>query len=117
VNASKSFSRVFVIIDALDECDSAQRVTLLRILTEFGPSIRVLVTSRPEPDIEGVLESYPKIIPSAGDINADVRAYISTLIQRTQVSAILDRDIKSPEVREQARKELVEMLYRSSCGL
>jgi hypothetical protein len=106
-----------VIIDALDECESAQRVTLLRILTEFGPSIRVLVTSRPEPDIKGVLETYPKIIPSAGDVNADVRSYISTLIQRTQVSAILDRDIKSPEVREQTRKELVYILYRRSCGL
>ena len=67
-------SRVFVVIDALDEYPEGDRPTLLKRLRELRPTINLMVTSRYLDTIANDFEGSPQL-----EINAnieDVRAYI-----------------------------------------
>jgi hypothetical protein len=67
-------SRVFVVIDALDEYPEGDRSTLLKKLRELRPTINLMVTSRYLDTIANDFEGSPQL-----EINAnieDVRAYI-----------------------------------------
>lgn len=52
-----SFSTVFVLVDALDECDAESRFALLSILVDLQKktpaTLKLFFTSRPSPEIEG----------------------------------------------------------------
>ncbi|KAF4879415.1 Vegetative incompatibility protein HET-E-1 [Colletotrichum siamense] len=52
-----SFSTVFVLVDALDECDAESRFALLSILVDLQKktpaTLKLFFTSRPVPEIEG----------------------------------------------------------------
>ncbi|KAF7968345.1 hypothetical protein HWV62_30939 [Athelia sp. TMB] len=55
----KSFSSAYIIIDALDECAEQRRVLnwIQSITLQTSSSLHLLITSRPEPDIENSLRS------------------------------------------------------------
>ena len=66
---------ILLIIDALDECGSKKdRKHLMQVLSKgfsyLPPFIRVVVSSREEPDIKGVLESHPAVHSYHLDINS-----------------------------------------------
>ncbi|KAH6970504.1 hypothetical protein BKA56DRAFT_678495 [Ilyonectria sp. MPI-CAGE-AT-0026] len=62
--ADQNTGRKYCVIDALDECDRESQGTLLRQLQETfqsrnaPPNIRILVTSRPYPEIREYLEEF-----------------------------------------------------------
>lgn len=71
-----TMSKVFLIIDALDECPQGENIqqTLLTALQEVQPTIHLMFTSRPHVNIA---TKFPKIIPL--DIrtnNDDMESYI-----------------------------------------
>lgn len=79
------FGDVFIVADALDECPNNEnlREELLELIkemsTQSSSNIHLLVTSRPEPDIEELLRSLPttRAIPIQGSpIEADIKSYI-----------------------------------------
>lgn len=84
-----SFSRVketiVLILDAMDECgDPSTREELLRSLeTSFSrlpTNYRLLITSRPEPDLHELLHMHPFVVPFRLDPEAskrDVSTYLS----------------------------------------
>jgi hypothetical protein len=68
------YSKIFVVIDALDECPEAYRSTLLKKLRELRPAINLMVTSRPLDAIENDLAGSPQL--EIGANVEDIRAYI-----------------------------------------
>lgn len=63
--AVSGFSKVFIIIDALDECqlpNSHQRVLLTQISgLQSIDTLGLLITSRDNPDISGMFHNFPHL--------------------------------------------------------
>ncbi|KKP01340.1 ankyrin repeat protein [Trichoderma harzianum] len=79
-----SFSKVFIIIDALDECaevDDVRFITLTE-LKKLQHRMLLLVMSRPMPDPEGLLEDAIRINVEAS--LTDIRNYIEQRIDNTR---------------------------------
>jgi hypothetical protein len=68
------YSKIFVVIDALDEYPEGDRSTLLNKLRELRPRINLMVTSRYLDAIANDFEGSPQLEISANV--EDVRAYI-----------------------------------------
>ena len=98
----RTFDRVFVVIDALDECCEDERKAVLRSLDMLhkGSCCSIFVTSRPHPeDIKKAFELFPKI---------DIEATASNLKKYVQ------REIESKEnldeIDELFKDEIVEKI-------
>jgi hypothetical protein len=72
---------IFLIVDALDECDLATRKQLLPLLCSLGHSSRLLLTSRKEGDIANALRNMPSIEITAKDVENDIQEYIDRKIK------------------------------------
>jgi hypothetical protein len=68
------YSKIFVVIDALDEYPEGDRSTLLKKLRELRPAINLMVTSRYLDAIANDFKGSPQLEISANV--EDVRAYI-----------------------------------------
>jgi len=82
-------SRVYILSDAVDECEAKSRMIILdwikRLVEEIDvtlalkrsrPAFKVLVTSRPDGDIFDQLSSFPTIEVVSADTQTDMRALI-----------------------------------------
>ncbi|KAG8723033.1 hypothetical protein FRC09_005014 [Ceratobasidium sp. 395] len=76
-----------VVVDALDECGNAaarkQLLTCLLNLSQLVSWLRILVTSRPDPDLQEIFmrvepEYYTEFDIAKYDASADIRVFIST---------------------------------------
>ena len=115
---ARHFSSMFLVLDALDECTPEQRAELCEFfckIIEFsvGPnsalsqsartcacSIKLLVTSRKEPDIERVFrqKSFPKVEIEAEKVDCDIAIYVKAQIeQRIQDERLTLRDMTLKE--------------------
>ncbi|KAJ7605877.1 ankyrin repeat-containing domain protein [Roridomyces roridus] len=92
------YSKVFLIVDALDEYPEKQRDTLLRYLCALGPTVNLMLTSRPHIRIE---HTVPKSLMETLEIRAaeeDVRKYLDEQISR---SSRLSKHISSaPDLQD-----------------
>ncbi|EPS40860.1 hypothetical protein H072_5261 [Dactylellina haptotyla CBS 200.50] len=113
---SKQFGEIWIVIDALDECrtritTSADGVLawIADVLKGDQCNIHILVTSRPENDIQcGITDfaSPDSILPIEGSIIADdIKAYIH---KRVRTGGGLKRWRFHPEVREEIENELIK---------
>lgn len=83
-NSLKRFKRVWILLDALDECEIHSRQAVLKwlksLLTLGMSSVRLVATSRNEVDIQDAIEqiAVPKeMLPIDGDIiSPEIRAYV-----------------------------------------
>jgi hypothetical protein len=73
-----AYSKVFLLVDALDEYPEEQRETLLRKLSTVGSTVNLLLTSRPHIVIEHIfaLPKYLEIRATKDDIQEYVNAQI-----------------------------------------
>ena len=89
---SSHFKYVFLILDALDECNKDQRQDLLGFLTTVGTSkkastlsssVKLFVTSRREEDIRRAFTggSFPIIEIQANRVNKDIEQYVTAELQ------------------------------------
>lgn len=103
----RNFDRVFIIIDALDECDeNNHRKPFLEFLNKlrYNSSSNIFVTSRPYPDdVKKVFEGSSKIMIKADD--SDLRKYISREIQCSEAADDIDDNFK---------KEIVEKVVQGA---
>lgn len=86
-------SPIVIVIDALDECGNAHaRKSLLAVLAEdsakWAPALRIIMTSRAEPDIHSALESQPHIFSLELDITSDNNADDILRYFRHRISSI-----------------------------
>ncbi|KAJ7302178.1 hypothetical protein DFH08DRAFT_669087, partial [Mycena albidolilacea] len=94
----KEFSKVFIIVDAMDEYPEFQREILLQQLAAMGNNVNLMITSRPHVSPES--SSFPDL--ETLDIQAapeDIQAYINAQIK---LSPRLSKHIqKEPVLREE----------------
>lgn len=104
----KSFSAVYIVIDALDECpnNDGTRNQLLTILRSIQrqTDLRLMVTSRFIPDIEAEFKLIPKLEIRASD--ADVKRFIRGQIHR--LPNCIRRDARLQAVVEEKIAEAVD---------
>lgn len=106
LEVSKSFPKVFLIFDALDECHPEnQRRFLLPIFLQMGrDGISVFLTSRPHPeDIQDLLKDTVKIELSAQD--GDIEAYIVARIDENPRARGL---VRQGRCKERIISELID---------
>jgi hypothetical protein len=79
-----AYSRAFIIVDALDECDEASgaRRDLITQLLRLPPNISLMITSRDVPSIQHKLSHFCRLEIRASD--ADVRTYLERRIEREE---------------------------------
>ena len=120
MNALKSLleanGRVYLIIDALDECppingERAKLVTMLDTLKNFGiPQLSILVTSRMESDLNGLahMSTFPPVNIQTSELEGDIRLHV-----RNQLSN--DSKLRGwpPDLRDEIEVELVA----GACGM
>lgn len=89
------YERIFIVIDALDECDATHKKGLLEFLSliQSRPSVRVLVTSR------SFSENFLKHLNAACSTNigaheTDLRKYILQEIDSSDNVDVIDEDFK-----------------------
>lgn len=95
---------VYIIIDALDECESKSRNGLLNLLYELTDCAKVLVISRPYPEeIRKAFGRTPQIEIKAH--STDLELYINRQIE--------DSDIVD-DINDTFRKQLVSKIVQSA---
>jgi len=89
-------SRLFIVFDALDECDaSANRGPVVELINDIKKSrARLVVTSRPyPPDIDRLFGDCPQILVEASD--SDIRAFVlDQIAQSDHMSMIIGGSLK-----------------------
>ena len=107
----RGFSKVFVIVDALDECpeDDGRWTNLLNALLSLPGTVKLLVTARPLATIKGDFEGMASLDIRADD--KDMRMYVKGRIPREKRLA---RHVKKdPTLGE----TLVETIVNSAKGM
>jgi hypothetical protein len=94
---AQKFSRVFIIIDALDECSNDDRtrrrlLEKLRTLQKLA-SVNLMVTSRPFPDIIEEFESAITLEIRASE--GDIRAYLEEQMSRLPRCVLKDSRLQA----------------------
>ena len=103
-----SFAEVYIIIDALDECDPTILNTFIRPLTKL-PDIRLLVTSRDLPYIERCFASWRRLAIRANE--ADIKSYVQDRIkEEVELADFVSED-------EDLCEKIVGTLVQKSCGM
>ena len=107
-SVATSFARVFIVIDALDECDPAVLNSFIRPLTKL-PDICVLVSSRDLPSIERCFASCRRLEIRANE--ADIRSYVQDRIEEeVELADFVNED-------ENLREKIICTLVQRSCGM
>jgi hypothetical protein len=105
------YSRVFIVVDALDEYPEEHRNILLGCLSTLGPTVNLMLTSRPHINIENAFANSNLEIMEVRAREHDIRRHIDGQIVK---SSRLSRHIKnSPNLRE----EIVTTILRRSDGM
>lgn len=96
---SNLYKRIYVVLDALDECTDDVRWELIEILREIEPRVHLLVTSRDLNSIEEELQDFERQEIKAN--KADLELFIDHHIQKNknlrkivQKSPTISEDIK-----------------------
>lgn len=80
-------SRIFVIIDGLDEIiDRSGILDFLNELAFLGSSFKIFVASRPEFDLEVAFESYLTVAITQIDVQSDMETYVHQRFEKLQIS-------------------------------
>ncbi|KAJ7613770.1 ankyrin repeat-containing domain protein [Mycena polygramma] len=96
------YSRVFILVDGLDEYPQEPRDTLLRYLGALGSSVNLLLTSRPHIIIGHIISSYEMVEIRATE--HDIGIYLDSKIAQ---SKRLSNHIKASLVLQQSLKPTV----------
>lgn len=108
------YSRITVVLDALDECDKSSRHELFKIInffsTQSGHSIRVFVSARPEPDIMACFEKFPVIATENLGVQKDIKSFI-----RNRITYLWDNSWTS--ISKEVQTETIDTLTEKSNGM
>lgn len=111
-NMVQQAGELWIVLDALDECTGRNDglagglLSWIRGLRDAVLNIRILVTSRPEQDIQAAIESWAhteEVIPlQSGLVSDDINAYIN---MRTKA---MSRWQSRPDIQEKIQSALIE---------
>jgi len=92
------FSRIFIVLDGLDECKKETQATILSIIHEMSrahTSLSFLLTSREEELISTSLKDHGHLKITADDNSADIDAFIEAAVKQNIESGSLVIDKSS----------------------
>jgi hypothetical protein len=102
-SAVADFSKVYLVIDALDEYPETKRHMLLKHLAALKPNINLLFTSRPHITPEMFFPNTPALEVRATE--EDIRRYLDAQIQN---SFRLSKHVQSrPELRQEIENKII----------
>lgn len=107
-------SKVFVVIDALDECSEKNnsRATLLTTLRTLEPTLNIMATSRFLENIRVEFQPMAQLEISAS--NKDVEMYVTERISReAQLSRFVEKDMALKKAIVEAVVETAQKMYGS----
>ena len=105
INCAKLVGRVFIVIDALDECiERSELLEKLANIANAQTNINIFLTSRKEFDIEQYFESIPKLSIDPTDVASDVEVFVNNQL----LGLIKTRKLKlrDPDLRIEIQKIL-----------
>ncbi len=112
---AEQFSVLFVLLDALDECNN--REDLLQVLKEFVgwglENLHIIVTSRKEKDIEELFKDLVdarSICIQTAPVDKDIRTYVRHRLQA-------DRSFKMWRKKPEVQKEIETTLMGKAQGM
>jgi hypothetical protein len=93
----KSSGRTRIVVDALDECNAAERVEVLQALFEVQKAGRVnlLVTSRESLDVKLAVGERNKLCIHSSQNKSDIEMFVRNEVERNQKLNRLKDDIKA----------------------
>ncbi|KAL4884628.1 hypothetical protein BJY04DRAFT_215092 [Aspergillus karnatakaensis] len=106
------FSGVYVVIDGLDELPDAADVLqlLLALLVQVSPVMKLLVLSRPEPDIKRFFFSHPQFEITESLTKDDIRQVVAARVE----AACKEKKIRTTDPK--LKEEIIDALVSSSSG-
>ncbi|KAL9095584.1 MAG: hypothetical protein Q9165_002016 [Trypethelium subeluteriae] len=111
---SRTLARPFIIIDALDECDSQQnRNDIMDVLKRLSTCSRVLIASRSHLSIESKIGSCRKIAIEASI--ADIDLFLRRKLDEDENFAQMTGDHHSAS--EALKEQIIEVIGRKSQGM
>jgi hypothetical protein len=85
--ASAFPTRIMIVVDALDECQTDRSALMDRILSsdeETGGNVRFFLTSRRERDIYDKFTCHSNIIPCVMSVDADIKEFVVQRVEEFQ---------------------------------
>ena len=113
------FDQIFIVIDALDECDNDYRKDLLLVLARLkkNSSVRICLTSRPHTGQEIARKLGAPLRVEIGATDSDLKVYLSSKIDDSDNIDIIDEEFKEEiisKVIQAAQKMFVPL---SECAI
>ena len=106
-----------IIIDALDECDPAQRHELLtgldNIIQQSASLVKVFVSSRDDNDIVCRLNHSPNLFIRASDNSEDIERFVRSEVAK----GIKDKRLLSGQVSERLKSRIIATLVDRAQGM
>ena len=111
------YTKVTLVLDALDECDRSTRRLLVNEIDKLVSGstscvIKVFISSRPDKDIKHHFQGGPNVCISATDNGADIKKFIDDTINNSP-SDWLEEVTSAPGLRE----EIVATLHKKADGM
>ncbi|KAF2749094.1 ankyrin [Sporormia fimetaria CBS 119925] len=111
----QDFSRIFIVIDGLDELgDRGGILKLLDALPASTPTFKVFVTSRPEDDLEHTFHPYLTVALKPSDVLSDMKAYA---LRELEVLGIEDEQSDEPNIAQQLVERSQGMFLWLACQI
>ncbi|KAH0538694.1 hypothetical protein FGG08_004711 [Glutinoglossum americanum] len=105
----KHFSKVYICIDGLDECEKDEQTTILSMISQLAQSnhtaVKVVITSREETLISTSLRGFPHLLVSADKNSPDITAFIEETVESNIGSGALT--IRDPSLKSDIMSALI----------
>jgi hypothetical protein len=107
----------FIVLDALDECDSSTRHVLLdalaTVISKSSQLVKIAISSRDESDIRLALKDWPNLNISAQENSKDIQNYVRAEVQR----AIADQRLLNGNVSKSLEAQIAKILDEHAHGM
>ncbi|KAI0058420.1 hypothetical protein BV25DRAFT_1234802 [Artomyces pyxidatus] len=115
------FQTVFLVVDALDECNPEDRRALIATLKKLSESVKILVTSRDWEEIRVSLKNTPVISAERNEVREDLMKFIdSKICVEGAEQSEAPEELYSPPLKvnsQDLRNEIVNTLVEGADGM
>jgi hypothetical protein len=113
------FSHAHIVIDALDECTDREKTLIWvnKLVSDPDLKLHIMVTSRPEQDIEKVFRMFESIDVEKTAANQDISKYLELQMESKfeTYDEVFQKEIES-RLRERAEGSYVYLYHLFNCG-
>lgn len=115
--ALSRFEKVFIVLDALDECSNEERRSIIKLLNRQmqlrGCCIKIFLTSRPEIDLRHLLQSNLNHHINADDTTKDITPFVTATVE----SHIADGKLLGGNVTPMLKAYVIKTINENADGM